>query len=668
MSNDAGSPDDQPNDGRMPPPTPPQSADGAAGGEPRTELTAAEVSAATSARMPPPSISGAPSSPDVTAAMPMQPGDPFAAPAAGAVPLHAPTVTLSPDTGHNDSFFTRKVAKLPIVGWIAIALVAVVGVVVAIAVVGGDDEDKLAIDIVIPTTNQAPPTSPTTLAPSTTVDIVPVTTAPTTATTAVPATSAPAEGDGSSEDSAILLGDPSTSQFVYQSPYSDAAWAGSVVAISEATAYDPDDGQCLVVFATLTPTAVTGLVSYGYDAPPMSLIVDGEELEQAYGSCDSEDIESAGWGSFFEASGTVGTEFPVHNQFQVPDSTDLDNLLLVVGDEETGRTYFRGGVSGTPQPEPKPGAPLGVSLTAAGDGAVYEYEDPFSSSKWNFTFDGLVEQQADSFNDVPGVCLAAVGTASPLNVNGVVSSGFDAPRIGVVADGRYLEGGFGDCEDTDGALVGRVDLFDAAVTVGTQMQYYSEVFVPERFAGSIEAVLVGDSGFGGPVYPFSPTVVSPPAVVPTPGNPVGGDQLPVGTLVSTGDDGLGNEWDIVVRGLIELPPTEEGRCFAVIGIGTPTASDEPTAAGYTVPTMSIVIDGRQIRETFSSCDLSAVESAGYVDYFDVDVPIGTPYAFSVSFVVPPSITAAPEVILVGDGAFAVPPLVVATILPEIPPV
>ncbi|HUF97383.1 MAG TPA: hypothetical protein VMM60_04580, partial [Ilumatobacter sp.] len=619
---------------------------------------------------PPPMDDANTPPPAPTAAMPTQPsGDPFAAPAPGSAPLFPPTVPLASDGPPNESFLTRKVAKLPVIGWIALAAVAIVAVIGAV-VLGGDDDDgddTLAINIAIPTTTIAPAittTTTTTLPPATTVEATPETT---TATTEVPETTVPASGDGATPDTAILLGDPATAQFTYDSPYADVSWSGSVVAISEGTAYEPTDGICLIVYATLIPTAVEGFVSYGYDSPPMNLIIDGEEQEEAYGACEYEEIEAAGWTGVFEASGTIGTEFPVYTEFQVPESTDLNDLLLVVGAADATRTYFRGPVSPAPQAELKPGAPLGVATAPMADGTAYVYENPFDSSSWSVTLDGLVDQQVDSFTDDRGVCYGVVGVATPVTITGLLSSGYDAPEIGIVADGRYFGGAFSQCEDANGVLAGRDDLYEAAVTAGTQYPYYSQIFVPERFAGSIEAVLVGDAGFGGTAYAFAPTVVSPPPVTPVPGNPVGGEQLPVGTVVNLGDDGLGSAWDVVVRGLIESPPTPEGRCLAIIGIATPTISDEPTAPGYTIPTMSIVVDGREVSETFGLCDLSAIEAAGYGDYFNADVAVGTPYAFYVSTLVPAANTAAPEVVLVGDGTFAVPPLVVATILPEIPP-
>ncbi len=577
-------------------------------------------------------------------------------------------VPLAANAAPKESFLTRKVAKVPVIGWIAIAAVAVVGVIAAVTLTGGDDDESVAIEITVPTTTLAPATTPpptTEVAATTPPTTVPETTAP---ATTEPATTVPSTGDGGTPETAIPIGDPSVAVFTYETPYSESAWEGSIIAISKGTAYDPADGTCLTVFATLTPTAVEGLVSYGYDTPSMSLIIDGEEQEP-FGSCEYEEIESAGWVSIYDTRGTVGTEFPVYIDFQVPDSTDFNDLLLAVGSEDTSRTYFRGAATDAPQPTFKPGAPLGATLSPIGDGAVYAYEDPFQSSEWEFTYDGLVSVGVDSFASEPGVCFAAVGTIRPTRVGGVVSSGYDAPSIGVVADGRYFEGGFSDCDDAAGVLAGRDDLFEAAVTPGTLFPYYSEIFIPDRFAGAMEAVLVGDSGYGDTVFTFGPNVAAAaPAVTPTPGNPVGGNQLPVGTVVNTGDDGLGEAWDVVIRGLIELAPTPEGRCFAIVGIATPTSSDEATAQGFSIPTMTIVVDGRQVSESYGSCDLSAIEAAGYGDYFNADVPVGTPYAFYVRFAIPPTNTAAPEVVLVGEGSFEVPPLVQATILPEIPPI
>jgi hypothetical protein len=596
--------------------------------------------------------------------------DPFAPPTVAPMPLQPPTVPLAANTAPNEPFLTKKVAKVPVIGWIAIAAVAVVGVVAALTL-GGDDDENIAIEIPLPSTTVVAVTTTEAPAPTTVASTVPATTAApeTTASPTTTATTVPAGGDGRSPETAIPLGDPSVSMFTYQSPYNESAWTGSIVAISEGVAVDPASGTCLVVFATLTPTAVDGFVSNGFDAPPMNLIIDGEEQEEAYGACDYQQIEASGWTSVFDTSGTVGTEFPVYTEFQVPDSTDLDDLLLVVGAEAAGRTYFRGPVGDVPQPAVKPGAPLGVALSPVGDGAVYTYEDPFGSSTWEATYDGLVSVPVASFITEPGACFAALGTVRPVAISGVVSSGFDAPRIGLVANGRYLEGGFGQCGIDAATLAGRSEMFDATVTSGTVFPFYSEIFVPERLTGSIEAVLVGDSAFGGSAYAFGPVVVpTAPAVVPTPGNPVGGDQLPVGTLVNTGDDGLGNAWDVVVRGLIESAAVPEGRCLTLVGIATPTLSEDPTATGYSIPRMSVVIDGRQVSEGFSSCDLSAIEAAGYGDYFDAEVPVGTPYAFYVHFLVPPAIAGVPEVVLVGDGSFAKPPLVQATILGEVPPI
>ncbi|PKQ27001.1 MAG: hypothetical protein CVT64_00690 [Actinobacteria bacterium HGW-Actinobacteria-4] len=104
----------------------------------------------------------------------------------------------------------------------------------------------------------------------------------------------------------------------------------------------------------------------------------------------------------------------------------------------------------------------------------------------------------------------------------------------------------------------------------------------------------------------------------------------------------GTVWDITIHGLVELPfvewsPTEDGRCYAIVGTMTPTAIEGGAleTSLLDVPLAGLYVDDVLV-EDFGYCELDSLAAAGYESIYAAAVPLGSEYPFFVTKLVPDS--------------------------------
>lgn len=160
----------------------------------------------------------------------------------------------------------------------------------------------------------------------------------------------------------------------------------------------------------------------------------------------------------------------------------------------------------TPAPVRELGTP-GEPLPLGGSGFMWSE----SGTEWTVTLTGMVETSTGDFNSETGTCLVLFGTLVPDQINdGLVSSGFDAPSFGIIADGQFLDSGFSDCNTDQLETAGYQWILDAEVTTGTTYPFFTEFFIPTD--ATPEAIVAGRPTSNNAAY-FSPdttNTITPP--------------------------------------------------------------------------------------------------------------------------------------------------------------
>ena len=259
-------------------------------------------------------------------------------------------------------------------------------------------------------------------------------------------------------------------------------------------------------------------------------------------------------------------------------------------------------------------------------------------------------------------------------------SSFRTPPLYGAVDGTSAETGFGSCDTTGLEAAGFGWTYDIATTIGTTYLFYEPFFV-EGAGATLDAVVVGDVYFGEDLMFFAPTVS---ASLPTIEAQVGPSIADGQTLAPVGDPAAStfefaseyspdDQWTGTIAGLVELPVSSfaevPGRCYALLGTLTPTAIAEgDLSSPYTTPDLELIGDGHELADGYMNCDDSALEPAGYGYYLDAEVPVGTAFAFWVSYFVPTTAEPRLEAIVVGPDTSDDHVLFTPTVLPSMPPV
>lgn len=564
--------------------------------------------------------------------------------------------------------------------WLAIAVVAIVGIVAAVLATRDDEPGRVAIDVDVLSTTIAPTVTTAAPTPSTSATQAPVTTAapttepspnsstaPTTtpdSTAGTSPTTRPAAGDGTTPDGPLPTGTPE-SVFTYEGFESE--WAGQVLGVFPLPTWDPEDGteyDCYVIVGTLRPTAITGVVSDAFEAPYVEALV-GDEPAREDVTCDTEPVTQLGYRSVYEAEATAGTDVAFYTQFTVPKG-DLPSVVRV-GDDRSF-TYFDA-TPGDDMPEPPAGevGPLAVEPMPIGPDTpgTFTYRASYLDDEWSGSVTGLVELPVDEYAGRPGTCLGLLFEVTPdVLGEGIVSAGYTTPPVGVIAGGLLVDDHFG-CDTTSLDDAGYRWITDAQVTPGTRVAAYTTVFLADPSPGEAVAIVVGDSWGESEVAVFEPLLLdeAPPAPV-VPGEPAGVETVPVGTAVETTHDWDDSDWEITLHGLVPTGATsfaDEGACVTLVADVTKVAGEDDTAAPYPY----LLVGGYLLDDTYQ-CDVVAVEEAGYVQWFQGTAGEGETAHVYAQFLIPAGLTGEPELIMLGDPTGASGVYVAATAIDAYP--
>ena len=173
---------------------------------------------------------------------------------------------------------------------------------------------------------------------STTIASTTSTPAPTTTTTTAPTTTT-TEAPQGSLDRPLPVG--AGTGFSYSDFSTD--WEGTILGMVETGLgrFNSENGQCLVLVGTLTPTAISdGAVTSGFSTPRVSLIAAGGLIDSEVNDCDTESIEAAGYGWILDTEVTAGTTFPFYTEFFFPGDTIPEIEAIVVGSASSDQALY----------------------------------------------------------------------------------------------------------------------------------------------------------------------------------------------------------------------------------------------------------------------------------------------------------------------------------------
>ena len=289
---------------------------------------------------------------------------------------------------------------------------------------------------------------------------------------------------------------PSASSFSF-THFSGARWNGEFLGFVEAEVSDfvDDPGRCFLVLAEITPeTLVEGSVlSTGFRAPSFGVIARGEFIGDDT-RCETNEADLLGYEWILNAEATLGTTIPVYSEIFIPSTNAAAISSIIVGDPRFGGDFLE--IDPVELDEiPAPAStnlrvgqrPVGIALNGQ-NGFSYTH---FNDAEWLGRLLDVVPAPVNRFVDEPGRCFLVLGEITPTQIDGLVSSGFDTPPIGGLADGRHIEDG-ARCDTSEAEADGFGWILDAEVTLGTAYEFYAEIFVPDSNSGSLDQIVVGN--------------------------------------------------------------------------------------------------------------------------------------------------------------------------------
>jgi len=112
----------------------------------------------------------------------------------------------------------------------------------------------------------------------------------------------------------------------------DAAWNGKLHEVRQADLgqFTAQTGQCYLVLGELTPTAIEGIVSNGFDTPSIGGIAGGRHITSTFG-CDTDAVEALGYDWILNAEVTVGTTFKFYSAIVVPEPNGNPLTQVIIG-------------------------------------------------------------------------------------------------------------------------------------------------------------------------------------------------------------------------------------------------------------------------------------------------------------------------------------------------
>lgn len=208
-----------------------------------------------------------------------------------------------------------------------VALLAGVGIGVAVASMGGDDDEKAAVS---------------TSATSEPTDEPDPTDGPTEEPTEDP-TDEPKDSDRGTATDPLSITSPWTFDASYYGE-EGTQWEGTFeglvpLAISE---YNEDpNGTCYGLVGTMTPTQIAedAFVTDGFDTPYFEYVVGGSVTDE-YGSCETAVLEDAGYGHLYDAEVSVGTAYKFYYPIYLPSTVSGELELIVMGFASEPESWF----------------------------------------------------------------------------------------------------------------------------------------------------------------------------------------------------------------------------------------------------------------------------------------------------------------------------------------
>ncbi len=153
---------------------------------------------------------------------------------------------------------------------------------------------------------------------------------------------APSIGSGTADRYPDALPMGPSSDFRYASWLGDE-WDGAVTGLVavDRSPYGDEPGQCFVLLGMLTPTVIEdGTVSDPFTTPDFAVIAAGHLVDSDSFSCDTTQVESAGYGWILDAEVTEGTEYPFYTAFFMTGKQPAEISVLVAGDAGTNDAMY----------------------------------------------------------------------------------------------------------------------------------------------------------------------------------------------------------------------------------------------------------------------------------------------------------------------------------------
>lgn len=154
---------------------------------------------------------------------------------------------------------------------------------------------------------------------------------------------APAAGGGGTAADPLAIDTPwtyDTSWFGEEG----TLWEGTLEGLVSLPVYEYEadqDARCFAIVGTMAPTSIAGgaFTNDTFDTPSFEVIVDGQ-VAGDFGSCNTDGLAAAGYGSMWDASLSVGTEYRFYSEVFVPSTVTGDVELIVLGSASDSEAVF----------------------------------------------------------------------------------------------------------------------------------------------------------------------------------------------------------------------------------------------------------------------------------------------------------------------------------------
>ncbi len=283
---------------------------------------------------------------------------------------------------------------------------------------------------------------------------------------------------------------PSPNSFSYTAT-SGTRWSGRVDGLVPVglNPFGDGTGTCYLVVGELTLNATAGVVNNPDDNPQFGVFADGEYVPSSL-DCDLLATIGLPHAAVLDLQIVQGTTVPVLGYVLVPEGLDAVTDIVIGDPDITGDTLmFDAAV--LPEVPSTDGGRVGAlpaPRDSIGPNATFDWVGAFFGTEWTGSIDEIVEVETKL--DLPGTCHLVLGTLVPTSVQGDMATGFDAPIIGGLAGGRYVDSALA-CDTLSAKLAGFRWILDADVAEGTVFRFWEEIYISDGVPADIDRILVG---------------------------------------------------------------------------------------------------------------------------------------------------------------------------------